>query len=50
MIINAINGTEPAQAYKENARKNLKNELFARYLQHEPVREIVMDIQPKKGS
>jgi hypothetical protein len=50
MIINAINGTEPARAYKENARKNLKNELFARYLRHEPVRAIVMDIQPKKGS
>lgn len=48
MIVNAINGTEPARAYKENARKNLKNELFARYLKHEPVRAIVMDIQPKK--
>ncbi len=38
MVINAINNTPPEQAYIENAKINLKNELFARYLKHEPLR------------
>ncbi|HEX5797142.1 MAG TPA: hypothetical protein VFX86_01990 [Candidatus Saccharimonadales bacterium] len=51
MIINAVNGVEPERAYKENSRKHLKKELFGRYLHHEPVREIVINIKdpPKSG-
>ncbi|HET7673017.1 MAG TPA: hypothetical protein VFK11_00700 [Candidatus Saccharimonadales bacterium] len=39
MIINSINDTHPKKAYIENARAGLRNELFARYLKHDTVRE-----------
>jgi hypothetical protein len=38
MIINAVNGIPPQNAYVNHGRTNLYKELYARYLHHEPVK------------
>lgn len=44
MIINTINEIPPERAYVDYGRTNLRNELFARYLHHEPVRRKITNI------
>jgi hypothetical protein len=49
MIVNAINGISPEQAYIDNGRASLKKELFGRYLGYEPLRRMANNPEEAEG-